>query len=136
MVSNDSELIATTDCIRLGQNVTYECTTCTVDASFTSWNGSIMDPPGCIISLSHSRLSFFNEVICNEGMVVGQGLAINDTCYTSLLRVLVTPQVNGGNVSCVVDAMNSEQMLIDTTTINITTGINPNNIVLIIIFEP
>ncbi|MCG8623599.1 MAG: hypothetical protein MJE68_16605 [Proteobacteria bacterium] len=126
VISNDSELIATTDCILLGQNVTYECTTCTINASFTSWNGSIMDPSGCTISLSHrTRLSFFNETmaICNEGMVVGQGLAINNTCYTSLLTVLVTPQVNGGNVSCFVDDMNNEQVLINTTIINITTGI-------------
>ena len=117
-----NKLRATTDCICPNQNATYECTT--FGGEFTLWNGSII-PPGCEVVLSHAQ--FFNDTslcCCNDPTVVGNGLQItNDSCYTSILTVLVTPELNGKNVSCVVDyGLNMGEVLIDTMTINITTG--------------
>ena len=116
-----NELRATIDCFCLGQDATYECTV--IGGDFTLWNGSIMDPPGCKISLPHRQFFNVNDTSCNDGTVVAKGLTItNGSCYTSLLTVLVTQEMNGGSVSCVVDK-NLEESLIDTTIINITTGI-------------
>ena len=117
-----NELRATTDCICSGYTAMYECTA--VGGSFTLWNGSIMDPPGCEVTLSHAQFLNTNDS-CNYETIVGKGLEINDSCYTSQLTVLVVPRMNGENVSCVVDSnygANIGVQVIGTMIIDITTG--------------
>ena len=108
----------TTDCICPGQNATFECTV--VGGNFTVWNGSIMEPPECKIQLQHFEFLSRNER-CNSGAVIGQAIETNGSCYTSRLSVLVTPNIDGGDVSCNVDIAQDE-IPINTMIINITPG--------------
>ena len=88
------------------------------------WNGSIMEQPECTetIVLQHFKFLSRNES-CNDGAVDVQGINISNGCYTSRLTVLVTPSLDGRDVSCSVDyGYGADFTLIDTVIINITTG--------------
>ena len=67
------------------------------------------------IVLLHSRFNNSNDTIgtCNNGQVLGQSLPTDDLndCYTSLLCIMVTPDMIGKTVSCSQDNGNSEEQV-------------------------
>lgn len=59
--------------------------------------------------------------MCNGGVIVGRGVSINGTCYTSQLSVRVNSSIVGQNVSCFYDNLTRET-LIGISTIVLTSG--------------
>ena len=58
------------------------------------------------IVLLHNRFNQESQnVTCNNGKVLGQSLPVNDSenCYTSLLCIMVTPDMVGKTVRCTRD---------------------------------
>ena len=61
--------------------------------------------------------------MCNQGVIVGRGVSVEDMtlCYTSQLNVTVNSNIVGQNVSCFYDDLTRET-LIGITTIVLTSG--------------
>ena len=87
----------------LGFNLLLECI---IEGPMsTVFHGNLMNCSNSNneIALLHSR---FNQGgTCNNGKVLGQGLPINDSenCHTSLLCIMVTPDMIGKTVGCTRD---------------------------------
>ena len=112
-----AELLATADCTCSGHNVTYECTV--TGGRFTVWSGSIMES-NCEIALSH--IQFLSSLeYCNNRAVVGQGISEENNCFTSLLTIRASSDLEGRTITCSVDYI-SNVTLINTTNLHFTTG--------------
>ena len=118
-----NELITTSDCMCPGQTIIYEYSI--VGGVFTVWSGTIMEP-GCEITLRHIDFPF-ERGICNNGAVIGQGVEVNNNCYTSQLTIFLTPDLDQRTVQCSVDTgasvtvMGVAQLLLTTGIICIST---------------
>ena len=115
-----NELIATSDCVCLGQTFTYTCTV--VGGLFTVWRGSAVSP-GCEVTLIHSEYLSPGGArsVCNNGAIVGQGVGVENNCYTSMLNVQISQSLVGRTIECNIDD-GIHTSLINSSTINITTG--------------
>ena len=68
------------------------------------WAGSAFICQGSEISLQHSRFVDNTAVgECNNGGIVGRGIRVNGSIYTSHLNVTLTPEVIGKTVNCLFD---------------------------------
>jgi hypothetical protein len=47
--------------------------------------------------------------MCNNGAIVGQSLGVQGNSYISQLNVTITPETAGKTISCVYDALTSNQ---------------------------
>ena len=97
--------------------MTLECTVIGAPHGATVWKGNFFDCSNGIIIL-HNRFAV-EEKGCNDGSIVGQGLAINGNCYISQLNITVSDNIIGKSIECYYDF--EEQILVDSSTIN-TTG--------------
>ena len=85
------------------------------------------------IDLLHSRFDNGTNGTCNDDKILGQSLSTNDTssCYTSLLCIMVSPDMVGKNVRCVHDnGMTEEDIgnfsIPSSTTATTTTHLTGN----------
>ena len=110
------------DCTCPGFNLNYECTVMGTDAGFTVWRGSALD---CEIILRHSRFSLVEGAMgeCNKRSIVGRSLGLKSgSFYISQLSVKVNPEVIGESIECIHDDTNVTFRLIESATVNVTTG--------------
>ena len=71
------------------------------------------------ISLQHNR---FLEAIgsCNDGAIVGRGVAMDSNCFTSRLNLTLSSALVGRSVSCSTDD-GSRQTVIGTVVLTLNT---------------
>ena len=90
-----------------GFSLVLECST--EGPGSTVFNGNLLNCSNTQndIVLLHSRfnLSTGNLTVCNSGKILGYKLAVHDSgnCYTSLLCVMVSPDMAGKTTTCVHD---------------------------------
>ena len=113
-----NELKLIDDCICPGQRVTYECTV--VGGVVTVWSGTIMEID-CEIILRHYIIYLNSYRTCNNGAVIGQGVEVNNNCFTSQLTVLLTPDLNQRTIRCSV-VTGDEIIAIGVAQLLFTTG--------------
>ena len=94
----------------LGDILIFECSTAGSISGATVFQGDLLDcnDPSNEIALIHNRFSNTSAATngtCNNGRVHGYSLPINDSesCYTSQLRVMVSPDMIGKNIICAYD---------------------------------
>ena len=78
---------------------------------------------GCEVTLFHSSFGIpgATRSVCNNGAVAGYNIGVENNCYTSQLDILVSPQLNGRTVQCIIDDVVTNTV-IDTSTLFITTS--------------
>lgn len=85
-----------------GFSLVLECST--KRTMSTVFKGNLMNCSSSEIVLLHSRFNSSNgtDGKCNNEKVLGQSLPTDDltNCYTSLLCIMVTPDMIGKTVSC------------------------------------
>ena len=113
-----------------GFSLVLECSTRGIGA--TVFEGDLLNCSNTDndIALLHNRFTNGTNGTCNDDKILGQSLSINDSsnCYTSLLCIMVSPDMVGKNIRCVHD--NSETGLKEignfsipsNTTATTTTG--------------
>lgn len=90
----------TSECTCLSQNVTYQCTVCGPGGKFTVWSFPNTSEQ-CEINIRHANfMSRYSINDCGNITAVGQGLSIQNDCYTSELTVLVRPPIT---IQCAFD---------------------------------
>ena len=111
--------------------MTFTCSI--VGGGSTIWNGTAFDCPSNTntfnnqIFLRHSAFGMLDEPsgTCNEGAIVGEGVSVESTRYTSRLIVRVNSNIVGKNVSCIYeDSAQARETLVGITTIELTSGGN------------
>ena len=107
------------NCVCPGYTLTLECTVVGTPLGTTVWQGSFFDCSNGIILLHDSNRFMFEKKDCNNGSIVGQGLAINGNRYTTQLNITVSDNVIGESIECYYNF--NEQILVESLTIN-TTG--------------
>ena len=89
-----------------GLNLVFECSVI-VDGVLgsTVFHGDLLDCNE--IALLHHRFngSVGTNGTCNKGKVLGYSLPVynSNNCYTSLLRIMVTPGMTGKSITCAYD---------------------------------
>lgn len=118
-----------------GSEGVYNCSV--VGSGKTVWKGSAFDCPdkNDTVNLVHSQFSTENaraSGTCNNGMIVGYGIKVEDDCFTSQLNVTVTSDLDGKDIICVHDNGSSE-LVIGNVTIDVIsdTLLNFNNMLII-----
>ena len=100
------------DCICLGNNVTYECTVQGDYGGFTLWMGDFfycsLSNHEQLIELSHSQLLTNNvhggeAKLCNNGNIVGRIIRIENDSFISQLNVTLTSDIVGKSIECAYD---------------------------------
>ena len=99
----------------------YKCTA--VGSGFTQWAGTAFHCPntGNEIFLSHNDFVDGIRKECNNGAIIGQSLQVNGSCFTSLLIVNISTNLNGTTIGCTYDT-GSTLELIGTTTLTNRAG--------------
>ena len=106
MVKGTPQLIAVSDCLCPGEQALFECTTFGVGA--TIWQGSAFSCTSGEIQLLHLANQFEGSTnVCNGGALVGRGLSVIDSCYTSQLNVTLSQALNRTTIQCVHDTGSS-----------------------------
>ena len=116
-MENAARFVQITSCTCLGYVVTYECT---VRRELgTVWSRSVFNCPSSGDEI-YLLGSYFNSVICNNGMITGKVVRRDDSgFYTSQVSIIVSSELIGRNVSCAQDDGDLE--LIGSATIILTT---------------
>ena len=123
------QLTQISGCVCNGHNVTFTCNV--VGGGNTIWNGTAFDCPSANsisnnqIFLRHSSFGMLGEPsgVCNEGTIVGEGVSVESTHFTSRLIVRVNSDVVGRSVSCIYDdTAQARETLVGITTIELTSG--------------
>ena len=107
-------------CICPGGELTYECTV-EGDAGATLWTGTAFDCPQTenLLEFLHRRRFINATRTCNNGAIVGRGIKVEGSNYTSQVNITVDHSLVGKTVTC----FDSSRMLIGNSTIMLTTGI-------------
>ena len=86
------------------------------------WRGTDISG-SCEVVLFHSMFGVPGAArgVCNNGAVVGYNIGAENNCYTSNLDVLVSSELNGRTVECIIDDVTTSRV-IDTSTLFITTS--------------
>lgn len=115
------------DCICLGNTVTYECTVQGDYGGFTLWMGDFfycsLSSHQQFIELGHSQL-LTNSVqggeakVCNNGNIVGRIIRIENGSFISQLNVTLTSDIAGRSIKCAYDNGTVHRV----GSLNITTG--------------
>ena len=111
----------TNGCVCFGDTLTYNCTVVGISGGSTIWTGSALQE--CVnneITFSYNNF-IRDDVVCNNGNIVGRTIGVEGSYYTSQLNVTLTPGVIGKNVMCVNYNATSE-------TIQFSTAINKSGI--------
>ena len=54
---------------------------------------------------------------CNDGLIVGRGLRVQDNCFTSQLIINITSDMIGESVECIYDDALGNETIIGSLTI-------------------
>ena len=109
--------------------MTFTCSV--VGGGNTIWNGTAFDCPSANsisnnqIFLRHSAFGKLGDPngTCNEGAIIGEGVSIESTRFTSRLIVSINAYIVGKNVSCIYDnTAQARETLVGITTIELTSG--------------
>ena len=115
----ENYLVLKSSCVCPGYVLTLECTVAGTPFGTTVWKGSFFDCQSNGITLVHNDARFTVEKkSCNNGSVVGGGVAVNGNSYTSQLNITVNDEVIGRAVECYYDL--DRETLLGTQMINIT----------------
>ena len=124
--------VSSSDCVSPGycSTLTFECTV--TGGSGTVWRGTAFSCGNSNdeIVLLHGR--FVNGTLgtCNKGTIVGQDIRVeNDTYYTSQLSVLVTSDIIGKSIECVLESYNNASTTVVVIGSFTTPPITGNNTV-------
>ena len=118
-VCDSEEFEVIDECVCPGYTTAvYKCTA--VGSGFTQWAGSAFSCPniGDEIFLSHND---FNDGIrkeCNNGAIIGQSIRVNGSCFTSLLIVNISANLNGATIGCTYDTGSTLQLIGETILAN------------------
>ena len=117
----EEELLRTSECVCLSQNVTYQCTVCDPMGIFTVWKFPNTDQE-CDIVLRHTNFTLQVPNECDHVAAVGQGLSVKNDCYTSLLTVLVSePSII---IGCEIDLSNGQRRsIVNGSNLIISSGV-------------
>ena len=99
------------NCICPGYTLTFaECTVVGRPVGYTVWRGTAFDCVSGELTLFHSNFTSDSSNVrdCNDGAIVGQGLRVEDNCYTSQLNITVRSDMIGKTIKCVYDDVNTE----------------------------
>ena len=93
----------TSECVRPGDTLTYDCTVTGQPGGFTVWTGSAFDCLSNEISLPHNRYTLAEGAfgVCNNGAIVAKSLSVEANNYTSQFNVTVTTDIAGKTIECV-----------------------------------
>ena len=99
-------------CVCPGDKLIYGCTVQGTANGATIWTGTAFS--GCrqnVILLQHHHFISTRGTIgiCNNGDIVGQSLGVQGSNYTSQLNVTITQETAGKTITCVYDALTSDQ---------------------------
>lgn len=115
-----NELTIKSSCTCSGYNKVFDCSI--VGEGTTVWQGSVFDCSTNDISLRHTNIASGVAIgVCNDGAIVGRGIAVNGSCYTSQLTVNVNSAMDGRTVECVYDDGASTNT-IGTTVLTLTSA--------------
>ena len=98
-------------CACVGDRLIYNCSV--MGGTSTLWRGTAFDcfMVGSEIILRHSQFASNQAFgICNNGDIVGHGLAVENKCYTSQLNLTVGKNFNNKTVKCTCVHTSSEGM--------------------------
>ena len=123
-----NELIATSDCVCVGQSYTYQCTVNGGSMDLTVWSGSVIEA-GCEIILFHNQYGSQTGASdeCNNGAVSGRSIEAVNGSYTSRLTIRVSNDLDRRTVECLIDD-GVEAISINASTLLITKG-RPQNFI-------
>ena len=89
-----------TSCVCSNDVVTYKCTVCDVFA--TVWEGTAFECSGGEITLANSDFGTPAAVgVCSN--IMARGLSINNSCYTSELKVIFDTALQNHSIECNAD---------------------------------
>ena len=119
-----NDFIATSDCVCVGQDYTYQCSV--TGGELTVWSGSVIGV-GCEIILFHNQYESPNGASgeCNNGAVTGRSIEVVNNSYTSQLTIRVTANLNGRTIECLVDD-GIVETTINSSTLFVTKGTAAN----------
>ena len=89
-MENAAKFVQITSCTCLGYVVTYECTV--RSGQGTLWSGNVFNCPSSSNEIYLLEGSFLNSVTCNNGMITGRVVRIDEASglYTSRLSITVS----------------------------------------------
>ena len=102
-------------CICPGYTLQLKCTI--VGRGTTIWNVD-----SAMLRLRHDDDFSVDSQSRNGGAIEARGLSSDNNCYTSLLTILISPDLNGVNVTCQYDDGITNIVTIDVYSIQLTTG--------------
>ena len=100
-------------CVCPGDKLNHRCTVHEEAYGATLWNGTAFS--GCqpdpeeILLQHHHFTTTGSTGTCNNGDIVGQSLGVQGENFTSQLNVTITPDTAGKTITCVYDALSSDQ---------------------------
>ena len=105
-------------CACLGETVVYRCNVRGVGN--TQWHGSAFDCATNDVILRHNRYTELGGVMgeCNNGIITGNSIGVENDIYVSEIRVDVVEGLLGGSISC---THNEQTRFTPIGTANITT---------------
>ena len=113
-------------CTCPGYNIFYKCTVCGDDTTTTVWEGTAFHCQGNSdeISLRHSQFTIQPETgDCSDGLLVAYAIGVEEqSCYISQLNATVSTNLNGTTIMCAFEVQDSSQIIINTSTVEITAG--------------
>ena len=118
--SKSGIVMKSNNCICPGYTLTLECTVNGTQFGATYWRGNFSDCTNGIVLLHNSNRFTFDKGDCNDGSIVGQGLAVDGSCYTSQINITIDNEINGKSIECYYNF--DEQILVGSLTMNITKG--------------
>ena len=91
-------------CSCLGDTLMFECTV--MRGTETIWTGSAFNCTNTnnevyFLESDYNRTSDNTIVTCNDGMITGQVVGVEDNYYTSRLNVTLTSDLIGKTIECV-----------------------------------
>ena len=120
----ESQLVVLSEqCICPGDEVRLECTA--VGRGVTFWNGTAFSCAASsnAIFLLHLDEYFEYRILCNDGMIIGQGIRQDGLNFTSQLIInLTSSTLDRKTVNCFHDNARGSVIAIGSYTIQFTTG--------------
>ena len=100
----------------------FECTVAGTTSGSTVWEGSAFHCAnnGDEINILHKTGFMSREMKCNDGIIVGRGLRVQDNCFTSQLIINITSDMIGESIECIYDDALGNETIIGSLTIAIT----------------
>ena len=94
-----------------GDILSFQCTV--TGGHATVWQGSAFDCANSNneIQFGHNQFNNTSTKSCNDGIIVGQSLYIEDNNYTSQLTITITTNMTGKTIQCAHDDGTSEKFI-------------------------